>query len=94
MAHHESLTELLRVPSLRSVCFKVLSAVRSDINCVFLHLLENPTGAQWTWPVIVPRKEGDRRIRQIIRTQSESTIRHSKRANNYLADDRHDGKTQ
>jgi hypothetical protein len=42
--------------------------------------------------VRLPRKEGDRRIRQII-MESESKVRHSKRAKN-LADDGHDDKRQ
>jgi hypothetical protein len=72
---------------------KVLSAVSNEINCVSLHLLENPrlaTEMSWRRPVIEPRKEGDLRMRQ-TKMVSESNVSHSKKAKN-LKGDGHDDK--
>jgi hypothetical protein len=65
---------------------EVLSAVSDDVNCLFLHLLENPFLCDRS--AVATTNESDGNMRRISTVESDSEPRHPKRARN-LVDDGH-----
>jgi hypothetical protein len=75
----------------RTRCFvmrgvKVLSGVSNDVNCLFLHLQENPLRCDRSADAAT--NDSVNNIRRISMMESDSNARHKKRARN-LIDDKH-----